>query len=123
MGSDCRTKRTFRPTGRARSPPLVVRCRNNCGVATVRAVSTVRGVSPGNLLARHLEADALPGPSPLYQPRFPAEFLIQARLLSRQRTAKAHLRQRALLVLLLHQQPNVSNVAAATEVGLHPNSV
>ena len=65
----------------------------------------------------------MPGPFPHYQPRFPAEFLIQARLLSRQRTAKAHLRQRALLALLLHRQPELSNVAAALEVGLHPNSV
>jgi transposase len=65
----------------------------------------------------------LPGPSPLYQPCFPAEFLVEARLLSRRRTAPAHLRQRALLVVLLHEHPEVSNVAAAGQVGLHPNSV
>jgi Helix-turn-helix domain len=65
----------------------------------------------------------LPGPTPHYQPCFPAEFLIRARLLSRQRTAKAHFRQRARLALLLHYQPELSNVAAAAEVGLHPNSV
>ena len=65
----------------------------------------------------------MPGPSPHHQPCFPAEFLIRARLLLRQRTAKAHLRQRALLVLLLHRRPELSSVAAAAEVGLHPNSV
>jgi transposase len=65
----------------------------------------------------------LPGPSPLYQPCFPVELLVEARLLSRRRTAPAHLRQRARLVALLHQQPDLSNVAAASRVGLHPNSV
>ena len=65
----------------------------------------------------------MPGPSPLYQPCFPADFLVEARLLSRRRTAKAHLLQRARLVLLLHEQPDLSNVAAGTQVGLHPNSV
>jgi transposase-like protein len=65
----------------------------------------------------------LSGPSPLYQPCFPIDFIIQARLLSSRRTAPAHLRQRASLVLLLHLQPELSNVEAATEVDLHPNSV
>jgi hypothetical protein len=65
----------------------------------------------------------LSGPSPLYQPNFPAGFIAQARLLLRRRTAKAHLRQRASLALLLHYQPELSNVEAAEQVGLHPNSV
>lgn len=65
----------------------------------------------------------MPGPAPSYQPVFPAEFLIQALLLSRRRTAPAHLRQRARLVVLLHRQPGISNVAAASHAGLHPNSV
>jgi hypothetical protein len=42
----------------------------------------------------------LSGPSPLYQPSFPTEFIAHARLLLRRRTAKAHLRQRASLALL-----------------------
>jgi DNA-directed RNA polymerase specialized sigma24 family protein len=65
----------------------------------------------------------LSGPSPLYQPNFPTEFIAQARLLLRRRTAKAHLRQRASLALLLHYQSELSNVEAAEQVGLHPNSV
>lgn len=65
----------------------------------------------------------LPGPTPLYQPCFPAEFLVDARLLSRRRTAPAHLLQRADLVLLLHYEPTLSNVAAGLKVGLHANSV
>ena len=65
----------------------------------------------------------MPGPTPLYRPCFPVEFLIEARLLSRRRTAPAHLRQRASLVVLLHEQPELSNVEAGSRVGLHPNSV
>jgi transposase len=63
------------------------------------------------------------GPPPFYQPRFPAEFLAQADQLVRQRTAPAHLRQRAHLVLLLHEQPLLSNAAAGARLGLHPNSI
>jgi hypothetical protein len=66
---------------------------------------------------------SLPGPSPLYQPSFPPEFLVEARLLTRRRTAPAHLLQRASLVLLLHYEPALSNVAAGLKVGLHANSV
>ena len=62
-------------------------------------------------------------PSPLYQPCFPTEFVVQARLLSSRRTAPAHLLQRAKLVLLLHHQPDLSNVEAGARIGLHPNSI
>ena len=65
----------------------------------------------------------MPGPSPHYCPEFPAEFVAQAQRLARQRTVAFHLRQRSRLVLLLQQQPRSSNVAAAAQVGLHPNSV
>jgi hypothetical protein len=65
----------------------------------------------------------LSGPSPRYQPCFPINFVVQARLLSSRRTAPAHLRQRARLALLLHLQPDLSNVEAAKQVDLHPNSV
>jgi Homeodomain-like domain len=76
-----------------------------------------------DFLARCPRTGPLSGPSPLYQPRFPAEFLDRARRLLRQRTAAAHLRQRARLVLLVHEQPLLSNVEVGTQVGLHPNSV
>jgi hypothetical protein len=66
---------------------------------------------------------AMPGPTPLYQPEFPAAFVAQAQRLAQQRTISYHLRQRARLVLLLQQQPWISNVAAAAQVELHPNSV
>ena len=39
------------------------------------------------------------------------------------RTAASHLRQRARLVLLLHECPSLSNVQAAARLDLHPNCV
>ena len=65
----------------------------------------------------------MPGPAPLYRPTFPEEFLAEARRLSAARTAASHLRQRARLVLLLHETPTLSNVQAAALVDLHPNSI
>jgi transposase len=65
----------------------------------------------------------VPGPAPRYRPAFPDEFLAEARRLVAARTAAFHLRQRASLVLLLHQHPSLSNVAAAARIDLHPNSV
>jgi hypothetical protein len=65
----------------------------------------------------------MPGPPPGYRPAFPPEFLEHARRLARQRTTAAQARQRATLVVLLHHQPLLSNVAAAARVQLHPNSV
>jgi transposase len=63
------------------------------------------------------------GPLPRDRPIFPAAFLAEARRLVQARTAASHLRQRARLVLLLHQAPTLSNVQAAARVDLHPNSV
>ena len=65
----------------------------------------------------------MPGPAPRYRPAFPDEFLAEARRLVAARTAASHLRQRANLVLLLHQHPFLSNAAAAARIDLHPNSV
>jgi transposase-like protein len=63
------------------------------------------------------------GPSPHYRPSFPVEFLTEARRLVAARTAAAHLRQRAQLVLLLHEHPLISNVALASRLDLHANCV
>jgi hypothetical protein len=63
------------------------------------------------------------GPAPLYRPSFPDEFLAEARRLAAARTAASHLRQRAELVLVLHESPAITNVAAAARIDLHPNSV
>src|SRR5947209_2375969 len=61
------------------------------------------------------------GPSPRYHPSFPEEFLAEARRLAAARTAASHLRQRAHLVLLLHEHPTPSNVEVAARLDLHPN--
>src|SRR5918996_913610 len=65
----------------------------------------------------------MPGPLPAYCPHFPATFVVQCQQLVTRRTVKYQLRQRASLVLLLHAQPRLSHVEAATQVGLHPDSV
>ena len=65
----------------------------------------------------------MPGPAPRYRPLLPPDFLEQAAGLARRRTGPAHLRQRATLAQLLHEQPLLSNAAAAAQVQLHPNSV
>ena len=63
------------------------------------------------------------GPLPASRPDFPPDFLAQAQATVRRRSVKYQLRQRATLVLLLHQQPFLSNPEAAARVHLHPNSV
>jgi DNA-directed RNA polymerase specialized sigma24 family protein len=63
------------------------------------------------------------GPSPHYRPTFPDEFLAEARRLAAARTAASNLKQRAQLVLLLHEFPALSNVQAAAQLDLHPNSI
>jgi hypothetical protein len=63
------------------------------------------------------------GPLPTYRPCFPVDFLQQAQQTVRRRTVRFQLRQRAQLVLLLHDQPEISNVAAGARVQLHPDSV
>lgn len=63
------------------------------------------------------------GPLPSYRPEFPTTFLEQAEQIVRQRTVPYQRRQRAALVLLLRQQPQVSNSEAAALVQLHLRSV
>jgi hypothetical protein len=63
------------------------------------------------------------GPPPLHRPTFPNEFLAEAQRLFRARTAASHLRQRARLVLLLHEFPALSNAAAGARLDLHPCSI
>jgi hypothetical protein len=63
------------------------------------------------------------GPSPRDQPTFPAEFVAQWQCLVRQRIVARAQHQRARLVLLLYENPRLSNVVAGLRVDLHPNSV
>jgi hypothetical protein len=63
------------------------------------------------------------GPLPSYRPEFPSTCLEQAEEIARQRTVPYQLRQRATLVLLLHDQPLVSNLDVTQRIQLHPRSV
>jgi hypothetical protein len=63
------------------------------------------------------------GPLPRYRPEFPPPFLEQAETIAGQRTVSYQLRQRAALVLLLSQQPLVSNSEAAQRGQLQARSV
>ena len=65
----------------------------------------------------------MPGPSPSYRPTLLVDFVEQAHYLTQQRTVAYHLRQRAMLLFLLHANPLLSHVQAAAEVRLHPNAV
>jgi hypothetical protein len=63
------------------------------------------------------------GPLLSHRPVFPSTFLEEAAQIVRRRTVPYQLRQRATLVVLLSQQPRVSNIEAAQQVQLHPCSV
>jgi hypothetical protein len=65
----------------------------------------------------------MPGPIPAYRPEFPHAVVEEALRIVRQRKVAYALWQRASLVLFLHNNPNLSNVAAAEAVHLHPNAV
>jgi len=65
----------------------------------------------------------MPGPAPRHCPRFPQGFVEDALGIVRRRKVAHALWQRAALVLLLHNNTTVSNVAAGAEVQLHPNAV
>ena len=65
----------------------------------------------------------MPGPAPLDRPAFPDEFLDECRILVRRRTVPHGQHQRARLVLVLHESPDLSNVAAGALVQLHVTSV
>lgn len=65
----------------------------------------------------------MPGPVSKYRPDFPPAFIAHCQQIVTQRTVKYQLRQRAGLVLLLHEDRRVSHVEAAAGVGLHPDSV
>ena len=63
------------------------------------------------------------GPLPSHRPVFPSTFLEAAEKSVRHRTVPYQLRQRAALVLLLSQQPLVSNIEAAAQGQLPAGSV
>ena len=65
----------------------------------------------------------MPGPSPLYRPKFSRLQLAEARELVRQRCVPHALVQRAQLVLLLAAEPTISNPEAGRRLGIHENTV
>jgi hypothetical protein len=62
------------------------------------------------------------GPSPTAC-MFPEEFLQEARTAVKRRTASVQAVQRFRLALLLHEQPQVGNEAAAERIGLSARQV
>ena len=60
----------------------------------------------------------MPWKLPQFRPEFPSEFVQQARELVGQRKVERRLWQRATLVLLLHENPDLPNPDAASAVGL-----
>src|SRR5271156_4762888 len=79
--------------------------------------------SAGKPIASCERSRTMPGPVPLDRPAFPDEFLEECRSLVRRRTVLHCERQRARLVLLLHESPHLSNVAAGALVEQPSNSV
>ena len=65
----------------------------------------------------------MPGPKPKYQPQFEAKEIAVARRIARQRSAPSSQVQRAKMVLVLSEQPDISHEALAQAVGLHPRTV
>ena len=58
------------------------------------------------------------GPAPTFQPHFPKTFVDAAKRLVAQRVVALRCWQRARLVLLLHDHPQLSNVQAGRQVSL-----
>lgn len=64
----------------------------------------------------------MPGPRPLVC-TFPDGFLQEARIAVRRRTVLVQVAQRYQLVLVIHQQPTLSNAEAGSRVGLSERQV
>ena len=63
------------------------------------------------------------GPAPAFQPRFPKALVDEAKHVVAQRTVALRRWQRARLVLLLHDNPKLSNVQAGRQVSLSDQAV
>jgi Winged helix-turn helix len=65
----------------------------------------------------------MPGPTPTLCPVFPEDFIQQAHLTVRRKTASHQAVQRYQLGLLLHQEPHLSHEEAGHRVGLSGSQV
>ena len=65
----------------------------------------------------------MPGLKPIYRPKFTINQIEEAQRICNKHSAPHHMVQRAKLVLLLHQHPDIDNPRAARLVGRHENWV
>ena len=65
----------------------------------------------------------MPGPQPLYQPKFSEEQIAEARDLVGRRQAPHGVVQRSQLDLLLLEYPGIPSPEAARRLGVHPNTI
>jgi len=65
----------------------------------------------------------MPGLKPIYCPTFTDAQVKEAKQISKKHTASYNQVQRAKLVLLLHDQPDIENPVAARRLGHHENWV
>lgn len=65
----------------------------------------------------------MPGMKPQYCPRFTDEQISAALRITKKHTASHNQVQRAQLVLLFHEQPDIENPVAARRFGRHENWV
>jgi transposase len=65
----------------------------------------------------------MPGLKPRYRPQFTVNQIEEAKRISNKHSAPHNIMQRAKLVLLLHQQPDMDNPQAARLLGRHENWV
>ena len=65
----------------------------------------------------------MPGLKPLYRPQFTVDQIEEAQRICNKHSAPHNMVQRAKLVLLLHQHPDIDNPRAARLVGRHENWV
>ena len=65
----------------------------------------------------------MPGLKPIYRPKFTPAQIAEAERISKIRAAPFAVVQRAQLVLLLHDHPDLENPVAARRFGRHENWV
>lgn len=65
----------------------------------------------------------MPGLKPIYRPKFTAAQIAEAKRLVKKRTAPVAVVERAQLVLLLHDAPDLENPIAGRQLGRHENWV
>lgn len=65
----------------------------------------------------------MPGLKPIYRPKFTSAQVSEAERIAKKRSEFFSVVQRAKLVLLLHERPDLENPIAARQLGRHENWV